>query len=218
MDKLPKRKLHRLKNYDYSSNGCYFITICTGHFRHILGEIRIEDNFPGNHNTGNMKIAPGIRISCKRIAAKMGNAEDSIPYILKGTPFVLPSQIGYMVIECWDKMSEIDDNIYTTFFSLMPNHIHGIIVIENHNTTNNGCEKYVGSKRRGRRSIQELVGGFKSASTRLYNDIVINDHNGLWHPSFHDRIIRNEEEYNSIAEYIISNPVKWNDDDLNIKE
>ena len=211
MDKLPKRKLHRLKNYDYSSNGCYFITICTGHFRHILGEIRIA-------NADNMIIAPGLRISCNRIASNMVNPEDNIPYILPGTPYVLPSQIGEFVIKCWDKMSEIDENIYTTFFSLMPNHIHGIIVINNQETPENGCEKYVGSERRGRRSVQEMVRGFKSACTRLYNYIAINDHNGLWHPSFHDRIIRNEDEYNAVAEYIINNPLKWDDDEYNKKE
>jgi len=44
MNKLPKCKLHRMKIYDYSSNGCYFITICTGYFRHILGEIAISGN------------------------------------------------------------------------------------------------------------------------------------------------------------------------------
>ncbi len=38
MDK-PARKPNRLKNYDYSSNGMYFITICTKDKEHIFGKI-----------------------------------------------------------------------------------------------------------------------------------------------------------------------------------
>lgn len=36
---LPKRKANRLKNYDYSSNGMYFITICAKNKKHIFGKI-----------------------------------------------------------------------------------------------------------------------------------------------------------------------------------
>lgn len=38
MKDLPKRKCPRLKNYDYSSNGCYFITICTKDKKHLFGK------------------------------------------------------------------------------------------------------------------------------------------------------------------------------------
>lgn len=38
-NKLPQRKQLRLKNYDYSQNGCYFITICTEDKKPILSEI-----------------------------------------------------------------------------------------------------------------------------------------------------------------------------------
>ena len=36
---LPQRKLQRLKNFDYSQNGAYFITICTHEKAHLFGEI-----------------------------------------------------------------------------------------------------------------------------------------------------------------------------------
>ncbi len=41
MDKLPKRKQYRLPNYDYSSNGAYFITICTNNKKHLLSSIAV---------------------------------------------------------------------------------------------------------------------------------------------------------------------------------
>ena len=39
MNDFPKRKPNRLKGYDYSSNGVYFITICTDNRKCILSEI-----------------------------------------------------------------------------------------------------------------------------------------------------------------------------------
>lgn len=41
MNKLPKRKPYRLKNYDYSSNGAYFITICTKDKKSVLSQINV---------------------------------------------------------------------------------------------------------------------------------------------------------------------------------
>ena len=36
---LPQRKANRLKNYDYSQNGAYFVTICTDNKRYLLSQI-----------------------------------------------------------------------------------------------------------------------------------------------------------------------------------
>ncbi|MBQ4091645.1 MAG: hypothetical protein IJC64_04955, partial [Clostridia bacterium] len=36
---LPKRKHPRLKNYDYTSTGAYFVTICTHNRRCVLSKI-----------------------------------------------------------------------------------------------------------------------------------------------------------------------------------
>ncbi|MBR3995222.1 MAG: hypothetical protein IKL74_04430 [Clostridia bacterium] len=38
---LPKRKRTRLKGYDYSLPGSYFITICTKDKKHLLSEITV---------------------------------------------------------------------------------------------------------------------------------------------------------------------------------
>jgi REP element-mobilizing transposase RayT len=43
--KLRQRKSIRLKNYDYSQNGCYFITICTKNRKMLFGEIMNETMF-----------------------------------------------------------------------------------------------------------------------------------------------------------------------------
>lgn len=43
---LPKRKKNRLKEYDYSRSGAYFVTICTKYKKHILSKINVGDGFP----------------------------------------------------------------------------------------------------------------------------------------------------------------------------
>ena len=44
MKELPVRKPNRLKNYDYSQNGCYFITICVKDKHELLGQIDVGAN------------------------------------------------------------------------------------------------------------------------------------------------------------------------------
>lgn len=38
-NELPKRKKMRLKNFDYNSNGMYFVTICTQNMKYVFGTI-----------------------------------------------------------------------------------------------------------------------------------------------------------------------------------
>ena len=48
-NKLPERKNNRVKDWDYSANGCYFITICTESRKHILSRFNktcVGDGFP----------------------------------------------------------------------------------------------------------------------------------------------------------------------------
>ena len=48
---LPKRKSNRLKDYDYSSNGVYFITVCVKYKRKILGEVDVGVNTVHPYNS-----------------------------------------------------------------------------------------------------------------------------------------------------------------------
>ena len=76
----------------------------------------------------------------------------------------------------------------------MPNHIHFIIVI---------------NKEGGHRSppLQSVIGRMKSYTTKKYGS-------NLWQRSFYDHIIRGEADYQNIWEYINSNHLKWEKDEL----
>lgn len=136
---------------------------------------------------------------------------------------VVPTPIGAKVIECWKNIEKLNDNIFVENFCLMPNHIHGIIVITGQESLEFQKGRYgfesiesleMKGERRGRRSLQGLIKYFKSVTTRSYKGEV-NDPGikSLWQSSYYDVIIRNEEHYQYVCEYIENNPVRWIEDD-----
>ena len=48
MNELPKRKPNRLKDYDYSQNGAYFVTICTQNRENLFGAVIVGATCPGS--------------------------------------------------------------------------------------------------------------------------------------------------------------------------
>ncbi len=152
---LPKRKPTRLKNYDYSNNGYYFITICTDKKQCILGKIVGEG----------LCALPSIELSAIGKTVK-----NSIEYINKKY-----------------------DNISVDKFVIMPNHVHLIIA------------KQTGGHRDPPLQIYNIIGDLKSFTTHEYGKT-------LWQRSFHDHIIRGEEDYLKIWNYIDGNPQKWEKD------
>ena len=64
-------------------------------------------------------------------------------------------------------------------------------------------------------TVGEIVGAYKSLVAneclKIYkskNEIM----RKLWQRNYHEHIIRNEQSYQNISDYIINNPAKWNDD------
>ena len=162
---LPQRKLHRLKTWDYSQTGYYFITVCTHQKQLLLSRLHTSN----------------------------------------GDVIVSPTTVGQIVMDCWEKMNLLSPYIKTDCFCLMPNHLHGIIIIDKPENT-------------AVPSLSQLVRGFKSTATRQYNALVPPEKkNQLWQSSFYDEIIRNEEMLYDIRKYILGNPSKWLEDPMYVK-
>jgi REP element-mobilizing transposase RayT len=92
----------------------------------------------------------------------------------------------------------------------MPDHIHGIILMDNPDviTDPKGDYDFQVQERRGRRSLQGLIKDFKSVTTRQYKTMFqVNE--SLWQDSFYDTVIRSQEQYIEIWNYIDNNPRKW---------
>lgn len=84
-------------------------------------------------------------------------------------------------------------NVFINKYIIMPNHIHLIVVL---NAKSGG---------RGNPPLQNVVGQLKSYTTKKYGE-------QLWQRSYHDHIIRDENDYLKIWEYINSNALKWSED------
>ena len=72
MDKekeLPKRKPTKLKNFDYSSAGAYFVTICIRDRMHILSEI-VKTDLTAADKTNRSAVGEGLAPAAKKISAE----------------------------------------------------------------------------------------------------------------------------------------------------
>jgi putative transposase len=187
----------RLKNWDYSSDGYYFITICT-----------------------------------KNRACVFGNVIDEK---------LILSEIGKIVETEWLKSFEMRADLICDEYCIMPNHIHGIVVIHNADTVHNveTVETHVRASLqpndsiqpndslhfenpskpiaiRTPKSISSFVSGFKSSATKKINEMRGTPCLPVWQSRFYDHIIRREDDLNRIRIYIMNNPQNWDEDDLNI--
>ena len=184
----------RLQGYDYGSAGMYFITICTANREYYFGEI-----------VGDMQL----------------------------------SEIGKIAQNEWYKTLEIrpDMNLQLDAFIVMPNHIHGIIVI-GENEYNGGIDgldddvdvgrdamhrvstssstpkpiEYKNTFTSQSKNLASIIRGYKSSVTKQVRVLGF-DFN--WQSRFYEHIIRNENSFKQIQNYIINNPQNWIGDKFN---
>ncbi len=181
------RKSIRLKGYDYTQAGLYFITICTQNRDCLFGEIRTDE----------MKL----------------------------------NDAGRMIETEWVKLKNRFQNIEIHEYIAMPNHFHGIleivgstvgatlVVAQNNNgatTDNNGATTRVAPTGK---TIGDMMDAFKSITTVEYirgvKTLGWKPFDGkLWQRNYWEHIIRNGNDFNRIAEYIINNPKNWDNDKL----
>lgn len=126
---LPKRKNHRLKDFDYGAYGYYYVTICTRNRKCLLSTISVGSD---------ALVAPVDALVA---------------------PSITPAKLGERVTECFNNIAIMNENIEIDKFVLMPNHIHAIIIIKNEEPIEKTDKKYAFeiAERRGRRSLQGLI-------------------------------------------------------------
>ena len=164
---LPKRKRNRLNGYDYSTNGMYFVTICTHNRRNLLCDIIV------------------------------GEAHEP--------PAVVMSDYGIIVDNVINNLQQ-RFNIEISNYIIMPNHIHLLISIDDFRFFRATRESPLHSKP----NISQIVGYLKmNVSKEIHKS---NPDLTVWQRSFHDHIIRDDEDCKKIYNYIESNPSKWTED------
>ena len=137
---------------------------------------------------------------------------------------------GRVVQECWGSIPSHFPHVELDEFVVMPNHVHGILVItdigytvatnvrakdfsplqpQNQSVTYKTIQRPRGTSK----TIGSIVRGFKIGVTKwIRNHSAIRD---VWQRNYWDHIIRNEQELNRIREYIQNNPAQWEMDRMN---
>ena len=124
------------------------------------------------------------------------------------------SPIGEIINEEWLKSFEIRDELVCDSWIIMPNHIHAILKIIR-KTPQPEKDKALfnyGIAYRPPRSVSSFVAGFKSAATKRINLFINTPGKKVWQDRFHDHIIKDNDGYQNIHNYIQNNPISWQDD------
>ena len=148
------------------------------------------------------------------------------------------SELGKIIKEEWSKTPVIRKNIKLMDFIIMPNHIHGIIIItenvndavganrwfaQDENQNDFILSKFVDAKRATQRvaptprpflksnSLGSIIGQFKSIVTKR------SQQNNVWQRNYYDHIIRNEKDLYNIQGYILGNISQWQADLENLQ-
>jgi putative transposase len=200
------RRSVRLKGYDYSSAGAYFVTVVAWRREMLFGDVV----------DGEMKL----------------------------------NRHGHIVRDAWFDLKNHYSHTDLGAFIIMPNHVHGIIVLIDDGrggsfmsggvispdgrggSSISGAmslpdEDHMGKmplpkgethpyrKSKPRHGLPEIVRAFKSFSARRINRLRRTDGIPVWQRNYYEHIVRDEREMENITKYIETNPSRWNDDDEN---
>jgi REP element-mobilizing transposase RayT len=108
------------------------------------------------------------------------------------------SEAGRVVAQVWQDLPAHYPNFSLDEFVIMPNHLHGLLVIE----------------REGGRPLSNLMRAFKAFSTReIKAQRLVTD--PVWQRGYYEHVVRDEADLAVICQYIQDNPAKWDLDDEN---
>ena len=194
-DYLPRRKVTRLKNYDYSKPGFYSITICAQNRKHLFGEI-VDEN---------------IRLS--KLGEILEWQWNNLPNHFSGIEMdqfvVMPNHIHGIIHICNGDFRGGDKNKRAAIRRGAPC----------------GCPDFRSGDENKRATtrvaptIGDIIGAYKSLSACNYlqwikfNKLSFNT-NKIWQRNYWEHVIRNDNELNYIRDYIQQNPQRWQMDKL----
>ncbi len=119
---------------------------------------------------------------------------------------------GNIVQKEWGNTEQIRNNVNLDEHIVMPNHIHGIIVICR------GVLQYAptNSFRSPSQTLGAIIRGFKSAVTKQINQSRNTPGKPVWQRNYHEHVIRGETDLRRIRDYIQNNPINWQNDEYNV--
>jgi putative transposase len=189
------RRSIRLKGYDYSQTGFYFITLCTRDRQCWFGEVK----------NGKMYLNSIGSI----VAKEWLNSAQIRQEIELDEWIVMPNHFHAIVII----HNEINENLGRT----SENHIQGEHFgnIQGEHFGNIQGASLAPLRLRKPRSLSTLISGFKAVVTKRINEIRQVSGVSIWQRNYYEHIIRDELSLYNIRKYILENPLSWSEDPEN---
>lgn len=186
--RIHKRKSIRLKPYDYSKAGLYFITICC------------KNRIPhfGNISNGKMILNQYGIIAHNEWA----NTPYIRPNIELGEFIIMPNHMHAIIKIC---TGILHTPIYIPHTpNDIPNTDDRMGVCNINDRSRGVCNTPLRSPSQ---TIGAIIRGYKSSVTKQLNSFNIDC--PIWQRNYYEHIIRDEKSYQNISNYIINNPRKW---------
>ena len=177
---------NRLQNYDYSSNGAYFITICTKERQHYFWEVVDGEMILNNY--------------WEIIYKDIQDLEGYYKYVIIDEFIVMPDHVHFVIfIGWWDEKDVSEKHLYTDTET------------NNDNEILKFSQKYykdISPKKWELWNIIKLLKWYATKKMNRSNNKVF----FAWQKNYYERVVRNKEELYKIRRYIINNPLKWETD------
>lgn len=115
------------------------------------------------------------------------------------------SKYGLIVAESWKWLSSAYPHLSLDEWTIMPNHLHGIIFINQPNAGGSRTAPTIPKPL----PLSRLVGAFKTISSKQINLHRQTPGAPFWQRGFYEHLIRDEKSLGRIRDYIATNPLRW---------
>lgn len=135
------------------------------------------------------------------------------------------SRIGEIAKECWERIPQHFSNAGLDEYVIMPNHVHGVIVLTDLVGTRHAVSSQEARSRQENTSVQcaehfskpvcgslpTIIRSFKSAASKRIHEAGFPSF--AWQSRFYEHVIRGDRDLDRIRAYILENPSNWFNDD-----
>lgn len=187
---LPNRRSIRLKDYDYSAQGSYFITLVTQDRLKLFGTI----------TEGKMILSPVGKI----VAEEWIKTIQIRPNIILGEFIVMPDHM-HMILTISTKIKNSEEQEWIHPNPKSPSHTIGAIIRGFKGAATKKINLFLNSTGESQFARKESQFARKASQflpTEFYK-------NKIWQRNYYEHIIRDQKDYCRIEQYIIDNPSNW---------